>query len=1198
MTETDYDSALAIVGMSGRFPGAGDVGALWANLLEKSGGLRPITDEELAAAGVDPETAAGPGYVRVGAPVADLDLFDAGVFGFTAREAETMDPQHRLFLECAWEALESAGYCPVEPGPQVAVFGGCGYPDYLTAQLAAAGEAGASTLVAIGNERDSLTSLVSYKLGLGGPSVAVQTFCSTSLVAVHLACQSLLTYECEIALAGGAFLPLPQPAGYHYEPGGIYSPHGRVRSFDAAADGTVLGSGVGVVALKRMSDALADGDVIHAVVLGSAVNNDGRARAGYVAPGVDGQASVVETALAVAGVKPETVGYVECHATGTQLGDAIELAALARVFPASESPTVLSTAKPLLGHLDRASGVTGLIRAALCLRHAILPGTAGFQTPNETLASCGGRFAVSAIDRPWPAGPSPRRAGVSSFGMGGTNAHVVLEEPPARPARPAEQGPYLLTFSAADRTALTRLGERIAEHLATRDEDLRDVSYTLQISRGRFALRRAVVCRDTADAVAALADPDRWIEAETRRRDPAVVLRAGGATGAGWPALADAAHRLLASPGEERTDHVADATTARAEAMTILAEGFRRLGVRVIEDAHAGPNDAAYILPVEPDGHAADVWILTSLARLWQAGSTIDWAALHRGGGRRVALPTYPFQRTRHWAVPDPSEAGPTTRHQPAARAEHPDPGTYLPGWRRAAPPIADLDARLRAAGPWLVLSAEERGEALIDRLIRAGAEVFAARADERFEREEFGDFRMRPGERADAAALLASMVVAPRTIVHGFSLASPVGEGVAHFHAQSDRGLSGVLALARALEQDPDPSPVDVVVLTAGALGVIGSDLTHPEHAALTVLAASVAPENTRVAYRALDMGDTTTAHTVALDTEAALAAITTPHQQASPVAIRGGELWLPAFEQYALAAPDAPQPALRDGETVLVSGDLGEMGSALAQHLAQAYGCRILTLPDAADEEQLHSLVHDAIDRFGGIDVAIHIADAADVRAAVHGFHLLQRVLGEQAADRRLLISPRPAGLGADRHNPAAAAFGAYARAAHLRGQGHWSVVDAEQIAPEDGVVVFDRILAAADRPAYVIVSSTPIESRPTHRIAAAQEPAGPTQNPDADRERRPRPALATPFVEPEPGLESTLARVWQAALGLESVGVDDNFFELGGSSLIAAEAVVRLRASDVGQVGVSDLMLYPTVGSLARMLGESRNPASTPR
>ena len=1269
MTHTAYDSALAIVGMSGRFPGARDIAALWANLSEGASGLRLITDEELAEAGVDPATAARPDYVPVGGPVAGLDQFDAGAFGFSPREAETLDPQHRMFLECAWEALEGAGYCPVEPGPQVGVFGGCAYPDYLMDHLMpGAGEPGATLLFAIGNERDSLTSLVSYKLGLAGPSVAVQTFCSTSLVAVHLACQSLLTYECDIALAGGAFLPLPQPTGYHYQPGGILSPDGKLRSFDASANGSVMGAGVGVVALKRMQDALADGDVIHAVVLGSAVNNDGRARVGYTAPGVDGQASVMETAQAVAGVKPESIGYVECHATGTQLGDSIELAALTRVFPESQqTPTVLSSVKPSLGHLDRAAGVTGLIRAALNLRHAVLPGTPGFEAPNETLAAAGGRFEVTAQDRPWPAGPLPRRAGVSSFGLGGTNAHVVLEEPPARPDRTLAPGPQLLTFSAADPAALAEFGERLAAHLAAHpEEELADVSFTLQVSRGHFGLRRAVVCRDTADAAAALGDPERWIDGETRRRDPAVRLPAGAGDERWWRELAGAAVRMLAPEGGLPVSATADAPAVQAEALAILTAGLSRLGVRIAEESAAAADADVLTVPVEPDGSPADAWILSVVARLWQAGAGIDWAALHRGQGRRVTLPTYPFQRSRYWVAPRP--AGAALAAPAEGRVPEVDQWTYLPAWQRSTPPAEDLEARLRAAGPWLVFAAEERGEALVGRLIRAGAEVFVARPGEGYAQDEIGDYTVRPGDPDDMAAVLGSLLVAPATIVYGFALASPVGEGAAHFDGQSALGFSGALALVRALVGEPDPSPLDLVLLTGGATGVVGSDLTHPEHAGLASLPPTITQENPRLASRSVDVGEAGAAHAVAADAEAVLAAIAAPHE--GPVAVRGGEVWRRVFEQHPLALPDPTRPALRRGDRVLITGGLGALGLTLARHLVDAYGCRLVLhgrtpLPEREqwpvlkdgtdrtakqiraildleqrgagvltvaaqidDEEQMRGVVQAAIERFGGIDVAVHGAGVQDPRffdlvhladkelcdahfqAKVHGFHVLQKVLGDQAADRRITVSSLTPILGGVLHGPYAAAnagLDAYARAARLRGEGRWVTVNFEawhaapdldavgdqpegeyEMSPAEGVSIFERALAAADHVAHVTVSTGPLEPRLRRWVVGGGAAEGPGL--DADRDRHPRPPLSTPYVEPAEGLESTVARVWEVTLGLETVGAKDDFFELGGNSLIAIDLTARLREAVSCDVAVTALVQYPTVRSLTRLIAES--------
>lgn len=953
VTDTAYDSAVAIVGMAGRFPGAADVDTLWRNLLAGVGGLRAIRDDELARAGVEPEVAAAPNYVRVGGPVEDIDLFDAAVFGFSPQEAEAMEPQHRLFLECAWEALERAGYRPTQPEGNVGVFGGCGFPDYMVLNAARlARDPATARIFATGNERDSLTSLVSYKLGLRGPSVTVQTFCSTSLVAVHMACQSLLTYECDLTLAGGAYLPLPQPAGYLHEEGGILSPDGRVRSLDATANGTVMGSGAAVVVLKRLSDALAEGDVIHAVILGSAVNNDGQDRAGYAAPGVEGQAAVVEAALAVAGVKPESVGYVECHAVGTPLGDSIELAALSRVFhtPPTE-PCVLGSIKPLIGHLDRASGVTALIRAALCVREGVLPGTPGFETPNPALAAAADRFAVLAADRAWPDGDEPRRAGVNSFAVGGTNAHVVLEQPPQRTPRKASKGPYLLTFSAADAAALDALTRRLRDHLAARQgADLADVAYTLQTSRGRFALRRAVVCHDYQDAVAALDDQGRWIDGEARRRDPRVRVTAqGSATDPWWALLSQAAATVL--PGDQAA--IGAAREDRDAALSMLTRTLTRLGVRVMDSADSGAGIET-VLAV-PGSEPADIWILTTLARLWQAGATIDWPALYGGDARRVELPTYPFQRRRFWLDAAPAE---------------PDQGSDAAHWQRSPVPVADLDSRLRAAGPWLVLVGEECGAALAERLVLAGAEVFIARPGDGFREEESGELTVSPADSASLSELLRTMLVVPRTIVHALSLASPPGTGVERFEAEQDRGVRSGVALARALaeyeagfaEHGEEPPVIDVVLLTSAAVSVTGADPDHPEHAALAALAPSIGASATvklhggTIAGRHLDAAEDA-------DIDQVLAASIGRYE--GPRAVRGHDAWLlrrprtaspdDASDHAASAASSSPSSNSGGGPrprpslaTAFVEPSPGGPEETVARLWAQALGVERVGLDD----------------------------------------------------------------------------------------------------------------------------------------------------------------------------------------------------------------------------------------------------------
>ena len=1106
MTDTDYASAVALVGMSGRFPGADSVGELWENLLAGVKGLRELTDDELA--GTDPGLLADPAYVRIGAPLAGIDQFDATLFGIMPREAETMDPQHRLFLECSWEALEGAGYCPTDVPCHVGVFAGCGFPDYIVKNIQHVfAEPGGMLQIAVGNERDSLASFVSYKLGLSGPSIGVQTFCSTSMIAVHLACQSLLTFECDLALAGGAFIPLPQPAGYRYEPGGIASPDGVVRSFDAAANGTVMGSGVGAVALKRMTEALADGDVIHGVILGTAANNDGRVRAGYTAPGVDGQAEVIELAQGVAGVKPESIGYVECHATATQLGDSIELAAMSRVFnQAREAPCVLGTLKPSLGHLDRASGVAALIRATLAVKHAVLPGTPNYRTPNPALATAQDQFTVLTEHRPWTAGAAPRRAGVSSFGLGGTNAHVIVEQPPARPARPARPGPHLLAFSAVDDQALADMTERLRAHLAADPgADLADVAFTLQLSRGGFALRRAVVCRDVADAVAALGDPARWLDHKNRRRTAKVRLTAPGPDVSGpdvpaswWPELRAALAALPGQPlpgqplpGQPLPGQLKPAGNARDEALTALSDWLAALGV---PPATGGdPETAGTEILVAPEpGVPAAQWLLTTLARLWHAGARIDWAVLHQGQGRRVELPTYPFQRRRYWVEPKPqavgaAEFGWSAPAQPGRTYDR-SQWTYQPTWQPRACSAAGLDERIRAVGPWLVLTGDERGEALVGRLRQAGAEVSAVRPGAAFTRSGAGDFTVRVAAQGDMRQLISSLSDPPRAIVHGFSLTPAADPGadlgadlgagpVAVFDAGQEYGMYSALALAAELIDETGAAPrAEFVLLTSGAVGVIGSDLRHPEHATLAALAPTLAQENPRLRCRHIDVDPAPATGELGVLTTAVLAAVLRPHE--GPMAVRAGEPWLRCYQPFPTQEPEGEAVPIRSGDTVLITGGLGDIGLVLSRHLAAKYGCRLVLtarspLPpraewepflaevppgaertarhirsvldleqrgaqvlavcaDAADLEQMRAVVAAANERFGPIDIAVHAAGVQDARyfnyahlisrtaceghlaAKVRGFHVLQEVLGTQCPDRRLTFSSLAAVLG----------------------------------------------------------------------------------------------------------------------------------------------------------------------------------------
>ncbi|MCC7248486.1 MAG: SDR family NAD(P)-dependent oxidoreductase, partial [Lysobacter sp.] len=510
LDDLDHPGAIAIVGMAGRFPGAPDIEQFWSSLVEGVDALTTFDDDALRAAGVSDEDLRDPRYVRRGGALDGIESFDAGLFGMTALEARTADPQQRLFMETAWAALEHAGYAPgVRRGP-IGVYAGASSNVYFMERLSQRPElmAEIGTMgLSIGNEKDYLATRTAYALGLEGPAITVQTACSSALVAVHLACQALLAGECDLALAGGVSVRTLEPRGYRYVEGGILSPDGRCRPFDADAAGTVAGDGVGVVVLKPLARAQADGDRIHALILGSAVNNDGSDKSGFTAPSVEGQAAVIREALAVADVAPEDIGYVEAHGTGTALGDPIEIAALRAAFGDAATPfCAIGAVKANIGHLDAAAGIAGLIKAALMVERGVLPPTPHFLTPNPRIDLEGAPFRFLAAAEPWSPADGVRRAGVSAFGIGGTNAHVVLAAPPASNIARSET-PQPLLLSARTPQALTELTQRMRVFL--RDAPVTPfsaIAHTTRVGRRPMRHRLAVVASSAADADSRLAD--------------------------------------------------------------------------------------------------------------------------------------------------------------------------------------------------------------------------------------------------------------------------------------------------------------------------------------------------------------------------------------------------------------------------------------------------------------------------------------------------------------------------------------------------------------------------------------------------------------------------------------------------------------------------------------------------------------------
>ena len=630
MNTTDDFGSIAIIGLSGRFPGAKNPESFWRNIAAGVESISPLSDGELLDAGVSPDLLKNPDYIKVASFLEDVDLFDPEFFGITPKEAELMNPQHRIFLECAWEALENAGYGNPNPDDRIGVFAGESLSNYSKFDLYSRSDPSTPARYLqslVGNDRDYLVSYISYKLNLKGPSVGVQTACSTSLVAVCLACQCLLSYGADMALAGGITLRLPQKSGYLHEPGSIHSPDGHCRSFDARSRGTVFGSGAGIVVLKRLQDAIRDRDHIFAIIKGSAINNDGALKAGFTAPSVDGQADAISMAQAMAGVPVETIGYIEAHGTGTPIGDPIEIAALSQAFRANTEEKgfcAIGSVKTNVGHLESAAGIASLIKTVYALKHKLIPPSLHFEQSNPEIDFPNSPFYVNTRLSQWKRRGAPRRAGVSSFGIGGTNAHVVLEESPVVPVAESDgdRMPHLLTLSAKTEDALVELAERYLEYLETHPEvSPADICFTANAGRAHFEHRFAAIAesverlRQQLDAYIAGKQMTGLLRGQVRNTQAVrVVFNAGSDT----------------SPGHKQE------VVVNLNSEADRPQALRKLGI------------------------------------LYVNGADVDWLLFDRDHRRsRVALPVYPFQKKRYWLGTE--DLG--YRREPAPRQDIPTTG-------------------------------------------------------------------------------------------------------------------------------------------------------------------------------------------------------------------------------------------------------------------------------------------------------------------------------------------------------------------------------------------------------------------------------------------------------------------------------------------------------------------------------------------
>lgn len=628
--EEQFDGTeIAIVGLAGRFPGAANIIEFWENIRNGVDSIRPLTDEEARAAGATEQQLQDHTFVQVDSALDGLEMFDADFFGYSPRDAEIMDPQQRIFLESTWTALEHAGYDPAQYAGLIGVFGGSTTSSYLVYNIATNPQILKQIdqgQIDIGNGADFLSTRVSYKFDLRGPSFTVQTACSTSLVAVHLACQALLGDECDMALAGGVAVHVDHPKGYQFMEGSILSPDGRTRTYDSQAAGTVFSSGVGVVVLKRLEDALNEGDHIHAIIRGTAVTNDGADKVGFPAPGVDGQAAVITEALAVAGVEAEDVQYIEGHGSGTRLGDPIEIRALTKAYRTYTTKTAfcpIGSIKSNIGHLTGAAGIAGLIKTVLALENQEIPPTLHFETPNPEIDFANAPVYPNPVLTPWPAPEeTPRLAGVSSFGLGGTNAHLILQEAPAILPSSQSEEPQLILLSAKTNTALETATEQLLSHLQQHSAlNIADVAYTLQVGRQPFSHRRLFIAATVAEAATALQEKNYASNNTSTQIDSALTFVCSGA------GVEINTARLLYEYNPVFRQQI--------EACTVLLRPH--LGMDIRSELFPEDSQAAGQLSPRPVAIAGAFALEFALAKTWQAWGVLPESVMGVGFGEVTA---------------------------------------------------------------------------------------------------------------------------------------------------------------------------------------------------------------------------------------------------------------------------------------------------------------------------------------------------------------------------------------------------------------------------------------------------------------------------------------------------------------------------------------------------------------------------------
>ncbi|TWT38929.1 type I polyketide synthase [Blastopirellula retiformator] len=975
---------VAIIGMAGRFPGASDVESLWRIIEEGRDSSTQLSESDLIDIGEPLKRIRPQNYVRRVFLLDDFDCFDANAFGISPTEAQIMDPHHRIFLQSVQTALESAGYDPFQFDGTVGIYGGMGPSTYFRGRVPTSLQEkvdGLQFLVA--NDKDYLTARVAYLLGLNGPCVTVQTACATSLTAAHLACRSLLEFECDLALAGGVSIRLPQRAGYVPKEGGILSNDGRCRAFDASSSGTAYGSGCGVVVLKRLDEALRDGDNVLAVVLSSAVSNDGANKVGFTAPGVDGHIRVIREAIEIADIDVSSIDYIETHGTGTQLGDPIEIAALAQTYGKSQTAIRLGSLKSNIGHLDAAAGVASLVKTILALCKRQLPRCANYSQPNPELKLSQTPFRIETEPVEWTESTStPRRAAVCSLGMGGTNVHMIVQEAPCREVQSSSARPtQLIPISAASEDQLTLAQNQLADWLSDHPStDLADVAFTLQVGRRVQAFRNVVVCDSVTDAIAKLTSPaspnkvDRPTEhvvyslsqkddvslvADAHlMREPSIrqsleeVQHASQAIGVSdwrdserllsFVSLWSLA-RLWDSWSVNASHFEADGTgVVAAKVLTgefSLVDGVSRIvqgeSFPPITCCAASPLRLA-VAGIQPGGDAFDN-LLNTLGVLWKSGLVVNWSMFNKGHSRRrIPLPTYPFKKQRFWIEPvkdlseSPAQIDPPRSSSPSSRERARDLDEEEPAELKVRVPAWQQECSNR----WFALDLSDADTFEWFLVSPAENETLVSQIQEL----EVSATVLRSLDEEGLSRLSNSSVQKPLMIVFDWSRED---------FRSTDQGFVSLVRAAKAL--DGFSNQVRICVIASNTFKVVGTEACRPWNVLMEGVGRVLPQEDKRFRCVFVDVTDITTSDCCK---RAIAIALNPPEDRV--VAIRGTQVFRRSFFTIDGASNSNGEVFRREG-AYLITGGFGTVGYSIAKYLAENFQARLLLASrHIADAEQ----------------------------------------------------------------------------------------------------------------------------------------------------------------------------------------------------------------------------------------------------